>query len=177
MIYKYTMPSPLGTITLYSSETALTGLYFEKCRYCEEYPEAALSAEMPEAIISAKNWLEIYFSGSAPDFSPPIAPSGSPFRQEVFRLMLKIPYGHTETYGSIARKIAEKLGKEKVSAQAVGGAVGHNPISIIIPCHRVVGADGNLRGYGGGMNKKIELMKLEKINMKSFFVPPHFTNK
>lgn len=169
MTYKYKMSSPLGSLTLYSSETALTGLYFERCRYCEDDRGAVY--ELSEPIITAKKWLEIYFSGRIPDFVPTLAPAGSPFRQEVYRLLLKIPYGSTESYGSIARKIAEKQGKPRISAQAVGGAVGHNPISIIIPCHRVVGSDGNLRGYGGGMDRKIKLMEIEKISMDSFFVP------
>ena len=169
MTYKYIMPSPLGKLTLYSSEMALTGLYFDQRRYCED--DLGAVYELSEPIAAAKRWLEVYFSGKIPDFVPALAPAGSPFRQEVYSLLLKIPYGQTESYGSISRKIAEKQGKSRISAQAVGGAVGHNPISIIIPCHRVVGSDGNLRGYGGGMDRKIKLMEIEKISMDNFFKP------
>ena len=110
----------------------------------------------------AFNWLDIYFSGNEPDFTPKLNPRGSPFRKTVWDIMLKIPYGKTTTYGQIAQQIAKQKGIKDMSAQAVGGAVGHNPISIIIPCHRVIGANGNLTGYAGGLDKKCYLLKLEK---------------
>ena len=119
----------------------------------------------------AKRWLDIYFSGREPDFTPPLHPVGSAFQQAVWALLLGIPYGETTTYGTLARKLAEKQGLTHMSAQAVGGAVGHNDISLIIPCHRVVGANGSLTGYAGGIDKKIKLLELERADMKSFFVP------
>jgi methylated-DNA-[protein]-cysteine S-methyltransferase len=119
--------------------------------------------------VAAKNWLDRYFDGQKPDiFELPLVPHGSDFRREVWRILCGIPYGETITYGSIARTMAIKAGKARMSAQAVGGAVGHNPISTIIPCHRVVGANGSLTGYAGGVDKKIKLLKHEGIDLSRF---------
>ena len=111
-----------------------------------------------------KRWLDIYFQGEAPDFTPPLRLAGTPFRKVVWEILLTIPYGQTMTYGEIASKIAEQKGIERMSAQAVGNAVGHNPIGIIVPCHRVVGSDGKLTGYAGGMERKKALLALEHGN-------------
>ena len=120
----------------------------------------------------AKKWLDRYFSGQKPDVAElPLAPQGNAFRQGVWEILCTIPYGEVITYGSIAKKMAVKLQKERMSSQAVGGAVGHNPISIIIPCHRVVGANGSLTGYAGGIEKKIKLLELEGVDMSGFFIP------
>lgn len=119
----------------------------------------------------AKRWLDVYFSGKMPDFMPPLHPIGSDFRQEVWALLLQIPYGQTTTYGALAARLAAKHGTAHLSAQAVGGAVGHNPISLIIPCHRVVGASGSLIGYAGGVERKIQLLKLEGADCIKLFVP------
>lgn len=116
-------------------------------------------------------WLDIYFAGKEPDFTPAIKMEGSYFYQAVGEIMLEIPYGKTTTYGEIAKKVAKRMGKDSMSAQAVGGAVGHNSISVIIPCHRVVGSTGSLTGYAGGIKKKIYLLKLEKADMSKLFVP------
>ncbi|OBV29897.1 6-O-methylguanine DNA methyltransferase [Helicobacter sp. CLO-3] len=116
-------------------------------------------------------WLDIYFSGKAPDFTPPLHMQTTPFRKAVWEIMLGIPFGKTMTYGEIAEKIAKQKGLAKMSAQAVGGAVGHNSISLIIPCHRVVGTNGSLTGYAGGIEKKLRLLTLEKADISSFFVP------
>ena len=113
----------------------------------------------------------IYFSGQNPTFTPPLHPAGSFFRQAVWKILLQIPYGHTMTYGEIARELAEKQKRSHMAAQAVGGAVGHNEISIIIPCHRVVGSNGSLTGYAGGIDKKIALLQLEHAEMNHLFVP------
>ena len=113
----------------------------------------------------------MYFKGEKPNFMPLIRLEGTDFRKMIWEILQTIPYGKVISYGEIARKIAEKRKVPRVSAQAVGGAVGHNPISIIVPCHRVVGANGNLTGYGGGLDKKIALLKLEKVDMKNFFAP------
>ena len=118
-----------------------------------------------------KRWLDLYFSGREPGFTPALNPAGSAFRRAVWEILLKIPYGKTTTYGQIAREIAAARGLAKMSAQAVGGAVGHNEISIIIPCHRVIGAHGNLTGYAGGIDRKIKLLKLEGIDMRGLFTP------
>lgn len=119
-----------------------------------------------------KIWLDRYFAGEQPDISElSLAPQGNNFRQEVWEILKSIPYGEVITYGDIAKQIARRHGKQKMSAQAVGGAVGHNPISVIIPCHRVVGAGGNLTGYAGGINLKIKLLQHEGVDTSEFFVP------
>ena len=118
-----------------------------------------------------KRWLDLYFSGREPGFTPALNPAGSAFRRAVWEILLKIPYGKTTTYGQIAREIAAARGLAKMSAQAVGGAVGHNEISIIIPCHRVIGAHGNLTGYAGGIDRKIKLLQLEGVDMRGLFTP------
>ena len=118
--------------------------------------------ERPSVLEETSGWLDIYFSGREPDFTPPLHLTGSDFRLAVWNLLLQIPYGQTITYKELAARIAEQRGLETMSAQAVGGAVGHNPISIIVPCHRVLGTDGSLTGYSGGIDKKISLLTLEK---------------
>lgn len=122
-------------------------------------------------LAETKRWLDIYFTGREPDFMPPLAPVGSEFRRAVWDILLQIPYGRTTTYGEISRQLAEKRGIARMSAQAVGGAVGHNEISIIIPCHRVVGTNGSLTGYAGGVDKKLRLLELEGTDTGLFFVP------
>ena len=161
MIYIYKYHSPLGSITLASDGESLTGLWFDGQKH---FPHKLIleSIESEQPIFTQTcNWLDIYFSGNIPDFTPQISLQTTPFRKAVYDILLTIPYGQTMTYGEIANIIAKQKGIERMSAQAVGGAVGHNPISIIIPCHRVVGANGSLTGYAGGIDKKIELLKLE----------------
>ena len=119
----------------------------------------------------ARRWLDVYFSGQEPDFLPPLRYDFTPFRKAVCDIMLTIPYGKTMTYGEIAGMIAAERGIEKMSAQAVGGAVGHNPISLMIPCHRVVGTNGSLTGYGGGIARKVKLLELENADMTDLFIP------
>ena len=154
--------SSLGSITLASDGEALTGLWFdEQKHFPHKLISESIESELPIFKQTVK-WLDIYFSGRIPDFIPSIYLNTTPFRKAVYDILLTIPYGQTMTYGKIANIIEKQNGVERMSAQAVGGAVGHNPVSIIIPCHRVVGADGSLTGYAGGLNKKIELLKLEK---------------
>ena len=163
--------SPLGTITLACDGEAIIGLWFNKQRYFGNIlPEQTEQKEHP-LLKDAERWLDVYFSGREPDFTPPLRYDSTPFRKQVCEIMLTIPYGHTMTYGEIAAEIARQQGKEKMSAQAVGGAVGHNPISLIIPCHRVVGTNGSLTGYGGRIARKVKLLELERVNMAHFFVP------
>lgn len=162
MTYIYNYTSPLGIITLASNGESLTGLWFDGQKY---FPHKLISESIESELPIFKQtvkWLDIYFSGRNPDFTPPIFLQTTPFRKAVYDILLTIPYGQTMTYGEIANIIAKQNGVERMSAQAVGGAVGHNPVSIIIPCHRVVGADGSLTGYAGGLDRKIELLKLEK---------------
>ena len=153
--------SPLGRIRMAADEIGLTGLWFEGSKYdADRLPNEYLEQET-EILSAGKHWLDQYFCGQKPGFLPPLHPKGSAFQMTVWDILLKIPYGETVSYGEIARQIAEKRGISRMSAQAVGGAVGRNPIAIIIPCHRVVGADGSLTGYAGGLDKKIKLLELE----------------
>lgn len=162
--------SPLGGILLAADEEGLTGLWFEGAKYFGAGLPAKRVERETDALKEAKRWLEVYFAGRRPDFTPPLHPAGSGFRQEVWRLLLEIPYGETVSYGDISRRIAKESGRP-AAAQAVGGAVGHNPISLIIPCHRVVGADGSLTGYAGGIDRKLRLLQLEGADMTGLFVP------
>lgn len=163
--------SPLGGVLLAADETGLTGLWFDGEKYfADNLPDEHAEMETP-ILAETKLWLDIYFTGREPDFMPPLAPVGSEFRRAVWDILLQIPYGRTTTYGEISRQLAEKRGIARMSAQAVGGAVGHNEISIIIPCHRVVGTNGSLTGYAGGIDKKLRLLELEGTDTGLFFVP------
>lgn len=171
MTYIQHYASPLGGIMLAANDIGLTGLWFDGQKYfADTLPAEHIERETP-ILTDAKRWLDVYFTGVEPDFMPPLHPVGSAFRQAVWKLLLQIPYGQTVTYGELARQLAEKQGAEHMSAQAVGGAVGHNPISLIIPCHRVVGTSGSLTGYAGGIDKKIMLLELEHADMQGFFAP------
>ena len=153
--------SPLGGILLAADEIGLTGLWFDGEKYFADNLPAEHIQKETFILLEAKRWLDIYFTGKEPDFLPPLHPIGSAFRQSVWEILLQIPYGKTTTYGEIARQLAEKQKLPRMSAQAVGGAVGHNAISIMIPCHRVVGTNGSLTGYAGGIDKKAKLLELE----------------
>ncbi len=171
MTYTHHYDSPLGGILLAADDVGLTGLWFDGQKYFARGLSNERIAQETPILTEAKRWLDIYFTGKKPDFTPPLHPIGSAFRRSVWEILLQIPYGQTATYGEIARQLAKKQGLERMSAQAVGGAVGHNKISIIIPCHRVVGADGSLTGYAGGIGKKEKLLELERADMSRFFVP------
>ena len=170
-MYTQHYESPLGGILLAADEIGLTGLWFDGQKYFAHTLDAAHQERETPALSEAARWLDIYFRGQEPGFTPPLHPIGSPFRQEVWELLLEIPYGQTTTYGALAKQMAARHGNSRMSAQAVGGAVGHNGISIIIPCHRVVGSGGSLTGYAGGIDRKVKLLELEKARMDSFFVP------
>ena len=163
MIYTNRFQSPLGEILLAADDEGLTGLWFMEN---QKYKGLGLSANAVECDLpvfdETNTWLDIYFSGRDPGFTPHLHLTGSKFRNRVGELMLQIPYGKTVTYGEIAREIARERGIRQMSSRAVGGAVGKNPISLIIPCHRVIGSDGSLTGYGGGIERKAALLKLEK---------------
>ncbi len=161
MKYTWHCHSPLGDITLAGDGTSLTGLWFDGQRYYGAGLEAAPVEKRLPVFAQTEKWLEIYFSGSKPDFTPPLVLTGTPFRTAVWELLLHIPYGHTMRYGEIAAALAEKDIASAASARAVGGAVSHNPISLIVPCHRVTGAGGALTGYAGGIERKRRLLRME----------------
>ena len=171
MVYTCQYQSPMGDILLVADEIGLTGLWFVGQKYFAHTLSDEYISQETTILAEAKRWLDVYFSGEEPNFTPPLHLIGSAFRQEVWQILLQIPYGQTMTYGEIAGQLAEKHGMDHMSAQAVGGAVGHNEVSIIIPCHRVVGANGSLTGYAGGIDKKIRLLELEKTDMTNFFIP------
>lgn len=167
MIYKtvYAAPEGFGKIVIESDGKYLTGLNFAEAEVCDRELSLPVFKE-------TLRWLDIYFSGEEPDFTPEYKLEGiSLFTREVLGILTAIPYGETVSYGDIAGKIAAGRGIARMSAQAVGGAVGRNPISIIIPCHRVVGANGDLTGYGGGLRSKAALLRLEGADMSRFFFP------
>lgn len=156
MTYTYNYSSPLGEILLAANDNGLTGLWFYGAKYFAAELEDERTEKLTPVLRQTLRWLDTYFSGFEPDFMPPLELHGSDFRRRVWAELAKIPYGETVTYGEIAKKLGVK------SAQAVGGAVGHNPVSIIVPCHRVLGADGSLTGYAGGTDKKARLLELER---------------
>ena len=171
MEYIHYYESPVGRITTASDGEGLIGLWFDGQKYFAD----SLGAEYEEKTLpvfeQTDRWLDLYFSGKVPDFTPPITVKTTEFRKAVRDIMLTIPYGQTMTYGEIADRIAKQRGIQKMSAQAVGGAVGHNSVSIIVPCHRVVGSNGSLTGYAGGIGKKIKLLALEGVNTDGLFIP------
>lgn len=171
MLYYKKTASPLGEITLRSDGEALTGLWFADDKHYGAKDIAGAAMADLDVFMQAEAWLAEYFAGREPKVSVPLKLQGSEFQMQVWRLLLDIPYGRLVTYGDIAKKIAAQKGVARMSAQAVGGAVGHNPLCIIVPCHRVVGANGSLTGYGGGMWRKVRLLELEKVDMSKLTVP------
>ena len=175
MIFVQHYDSPLGGILLAADGIGLRGLWFDGQKYlARDLPAERIGQDTP-ALAEARRWLDIYFAGSQPDFLPPLHPDGSAFRQAVWALLLQIPYGQTTTYGALAGELARQRGLTHFSAQAVGGAVGHNRVSIIIPCHRVVGSGGSLTGYAGGIDRKVKLLVLERADMSGLFIPARGT--
>lgn len=172
--YCTTHATPVGIVTIAGDDSGnLAGLWNEGQKYHGGTLSGKMTAKKNLPVFdAAKRWLDNYFAGKKPAISElPLAPIGGEFRQNVWKILCKIPYGKIVTYGDIAKKIAAQTNKTGMSCQAVGGAVGHNPISIIIPCHRVVGAGGSLTGYAGGIRNKITLLKLENTEMDELFVP------
>ncbi len=160
--------SPLGGIRLLSDGENLTGLWFDGQKFFGFTMGSQVCEKKLNVFEESFRWLELYFGGKQPDFLPPLKYGSTPFRKTVCDIMLTIPYGKTMTYGEIAARSAQVLGVKKMSAQAVGGAVGHNPISLMIPCHRVLGSGGKLTGYAGGLDRKSKLLQLENGKL-SFF--------
>lgn len=171
MLYYKKLASPLGEITLRSDGEALTGLWFADDKHYGAKDIAGAALADLNVFMQAEAWLAEYFAGREPKVSVPLKLQGSEFQMQVWRLLQDIPYGRLFTYGDIAKKIAAQKGVARMSAQAVGGAVGHNPLCIIVPCHRVVGANGSLTGYGGGMWRKVRLLELEKVDISKLTVP------
>lgn len=173
MIHTTICNSPLGEIQLAAKGDALVGLWFAGQKYFLGSLKEPMERKPDDPVLlAAQNWLDRYFAGERPAASElKLSPAGSEFQKAVWEILGQIPYGEVTSYGEVAKKAAAKLGRQRMSAQAVGGAVGHNPISILIPCHRVVGSNGNLTGYAGGIDKKIYLLTLEKVDMTSLFVP------
>ncbi len=166
-------PSPLGDILLEADETGLTGLWFEGQKYFARGSDGRQEEMELPVLEQAKTWLDCYFSGGKPEFAVPLHFTGTDFQKEVGMLLCSVPYGETVSYGEIAKRLAAARGSRSVPARAVGGAVARNAISVIVPCHRVVGADGNLTGYAGGLGRKIALLKLEGAWREEFYVPKH----
>jgi len=175
MQYTSKYQSPLGSITLAADGTGLTGLWFEGQKYFAFCLDQENKEKDTPVFGQAKRWLDIYFSGKEPDFKLPLHFIGTEFQKEVWEILCQVPYGQTTTYGEIAKQLAGKRGLATMSAQAVGGAVAHNGISIVVPCHRVVGGNGSLTGYAGGIDKKIALLKMEHGYRETFFVPKKST--
>jgi methylated-DNA-[protein]-cysteine S-methyltransferase len=170
-IQKYETPNGYSNMFMSSDGTFLTGLWFEESKDTLKHPSDFKENNLP-IFDETRKWLDIYFSGEKPQFIPKYKINNlTPFRKQVIDIMTEIPYGKLISYNDIAKEIAKKNGIEKMSAQAVGGAVGWNPICLIIPCHRVIGANGNLTGYGGGIQNKIKLLELEKNDMNKFTIP------
>lgn len=168
-----TCQSPVGKITMASDGKSLVGLWIDGQKYFGGIHDGNMQGKDDLYIFDkTKEWLYRYFNGLKPDISElSLEPIGGEFRKAVWDILCSIPYGEVTTYGDIAKKMAEKMNRSHMSAQAVGGAVGHNPISIIIPCHRVVGANGSLTGYAGGIDKKIKFLEHEGVDVEKFFVP------
>lgn len=167
--YTDTYQSPVGGITLASNGESLTGLWFDGQKYFADNLSAEHEEKRLPVFEQTKEWLDCYFAGKVPDFIPLLHFDSSPFRLAVWQILLQIPRGKVMTYGEIAGIIARQKGHKTMSAQAIGGAVGHNPISVIVPCHRVVGSNGSLTGYAGGIDKKSKLLILEGVNMEKSF--------
>ena len=169
MDYLWHYDSPLGGMTMASDGESLTGLWFDRQRYFGTGMESTgLELQCLPVFDETCRWLDVYFSGEVPEFTPPLALHGTPFREAVWIILLTIPYGQTMTYGEIAARLANQRAERqgftsRVAAQAVGGAVGHNPIAIIVPCHRVIGAGSSLTGYAAGLDRKHRLLQLENI--------------
>lgn len=171
MLYYKKITSSLGDITLRSDGEYLTGLWFAGDKHYSDKDIAGGEVKNLPVFEVTGHWLTEYFAGKKPEIVVPLKLAGSDFQMQVWELLKEIPYGNLITYGDIAKLLAAKNGIARMSAQAVGGAVGHNPICIIVPCHRVIGASGSLTGYGGGMWRKVQLLELEGVEMGKLTIP------
>lgn len=170
MQYTSRYRSPLGEILLSADDIGITGLWFTGQKYYALYLDKENEEREIPIFKEAKKWLDLYFNGKEPNFKLPLHFTGTDFQNEVWEILYTIPYGKLITYGEIANILAKRRALTRMSAQAVGGAVGHNQISIIVPCHRVVGSNGSLTGYAGGVKRKKYLLELEKADISNLFV-------
>ena len=172
--FEYQTPI-VGMLRVVADKEAIRGVYMVGQKYFGGSLDGEMQLSAPESnkhLQAASEWLDAYFAGDEPDIGGlSIKPIGSEFRQIIWQLLLEIPYGQTVTYGDLAKESAKRMNKEHMASLAVGGAVGHNPIGIIIPCHRVVGASGSLTGYAGGISNKLALLEHEGVDCTNFFVP------
>lgn len=175
MQYKMSYDSPVGQLVVTTDKENVTGLWFENQKNYEALLNDTVKEQYQPIFDKVSHWLNEYFLGNNPEITFSLKPTGTEFRMNVWSKLQAIPYGQTVSYGDIAQQIAKERGQNKMSAQAVGGAVGSNPISIMIPCHRVVGANGSLTGFGGGIDRKIKLLNIEEVDMSSFYGPSHST--
>lgn len=173
MYYIRNYASPIGVLTLAGDEDSVIGVWKQGQKYFgATLPQSGVAEGNSPVLDKTAQWLDRYFAGECPEITLlPLRPEGGEFRQEVWKQLCAIPYGKVATYGGIARAVAEKMGLKGMSAQAVGGAVGHNPISVIIPCHRVVGSNGSLTGYAGGVDTKLWLLRHEGADVSALFTP------
>lgn len=173
MYYGTHYKSHLGDILLASDKDNIIGLWIGKQKYIDKtMPKDIIQKDDIPVLREAVAWLDDYFAGRKPKVSSlPLALKGSEFRKQVWQILTEIPYGELATYGNVAKEVAKRMGKDRMSSQAVGGAIGHNPISIIVPCHRVVGTNGSLTGYAGGIDIKVKLLKHEEVDMSGLFTP------
>lgn len=167
MTYTHHYESPLGWMTMAGDKSALSGLWFDGQAFFPDLSPALYTEQDLPVFEQADRWLDLYFSGKDPGFRPPLGLKGTAFRRTVWEILLTVPYGRTVTYGEIAEAAARKTGRARISARAVGGAVGHNPVSLIVPCHRVIGADGRLTGYAGGIRRKQWLLERERAGAEA----------
>lgn len=165
MIYQCTLDTPLGAATASAADNALTGFWFIGQKYYPANTQHWIEKPDYPVFAALRVWLDAYFAGKNPTLDLPLNPKGTAFQEAVWKILLQIPHGKLSTYGDIAKQMAKQRGLSSMSSQAVGGAVGHNPISVLIPCHRVIGSTGSLTGYAGGIDKKIALLHLEGANM------------
>jgi methylated-DNA-[protein]-cysteine S-methyltransferase len=161
MEYIHKIKSPLGQLTVSSDGQNISGLWIEGQKYFAKTLEKDVLEQNLPVFETLEKWLALYFSGGEPDFMPPLNPRGSPFQKSVWNNLCKIPYGQTTSYGELAKQFDRENKGKHTSPRAIGGAVGRNPISILIPCHRVIGKNGSLTGYAGGIAAKTMLLKLE----------------
>jgi methylated-DNA-[protein]-cysteine S-methyltransferase len=168
MEYIRKMTTPVGILTVSSDGQNIYGLWIEGQKHFAKTLGKNVSEQNLPVFENVQEWLDIYFSGKEPDFMPPLMPRGSPFQKSIWNILCKIPYGKTTTYGELAKQFERENNGKHTSARTVGGAVGHNPVSLFIPCHRVIGKNGNLTGYAGGIATKIKLLKLEGVNIEKY---------
>ncbi|MDR0303489.1 MAG: methylated-DNA--[protein]-cysteine S-methyltransferase [Chitinispirillales bacterium] len=174
MQYVHNIRSPIGTLTVSSDGCNVSGLWIEGQKYFARGLGNDVFEQKLPIFEEVQKWLDIYFSGNEPNFMPALMPEGSLFQKSIWNILCTIPYGQTTTYGEIAKRFEAGNNGKRTSARAVGNAVGHNPVSILIPCHRVIGKNGDITGYAGGVSKKLQLLRTERIEISKGFASHNF---